>query len=450
MNLLLLLAGFRAWSGSPVEIVTRVFGAVSLFALEMQLATWTGLATRSTLIAVNVGVAAALLIWSRRTAGLARDTGDRRTAGERRLWIACAGVAVVVAALAARLPLEAADPYHLERIQRIEQTGTLSYDPDAHPKVNVLGWLYELSVADLGAVPLIGPAIVRGHGLLGLIVYTFTIRAIFQMLQAPVPPAGWLLMVIPVVFHQFVMVKNDLFGGIPAALALAWIVGRGSSGPAFETAWAGWLSGLAVGVKLTSFPLLPLYAGAVMWPRSGGRSRLLASATGGIAGLVAAGLLFVLVENVALYGAAVAPFTALGNRTGGIVDAATSLGRFVISLVDMGLVTRIVWPGRGGWGGTYGLPAIWALAVLVLAHRTTLARRTLAACAAYWLLFAAIYPDADIAHRLALAPGIVAVAAACTLAAGDISPTWLRRLAPVVGALSAIQIVRSAFLYLER
>lgn len=447
MNLLLLLAGFRIWSGSPAEIVTRVFGALSLFALEMQLATWTGVMTRGTLVPVNLVAAAALLVWTR-PAPAPQDSD--RGAAPRTWQAAWAGVAIVVAVLAVRLPLEAADPYHLERMQRIQQMGTLAYDPAAHPKVNVLGWLYEASLADLAAIPVVGPVLLRGHGLLGLALYALTARATFQILHGAVPPAGWLVAVLPVVFHQFVMVKNDLFGAIPASLVLAWVVARTAETRVTVNAWAGWLAGLAIGVKLTSFPLAVVFGAATLWPPPGLAARLAASALGTAVGLVAAGLLFVLVENVAVYGDAVAPFAALGNRTSGIGDAAVSVGRFALSLLDMGLVTRDVWPGRGGWAGTYGLPLVWALSVLLAAWRTDLARRTLAACGLYWLLFAAVYPDADVAHRLALAPGLVAVAAASVLAAGDMVPAWLRRLAPVVGILSAVQILRSAFLYLVR
>jgi hypothetical protein len=87
---------------------------------------------------------------------------------------------------------------------------------------------------------------------------------------------------------------------------------------------------------------------------------------------------------------------------------------------------------------------------MALAWRAPLARRTRLVCGVYWLLFAGVYPDADVAHRLALAPGMVTVAAACVLADGDAMPAWPRRLAIVAGVLTAAQIVRSAVLYLQR
>jgi hypothetical protein len=358
---------------------------------------------------------------------------------------------VLVVLLNARLPLEAADPYHLERADRIAARGTLAYDAAAHPKVNVLGWLYELALADLRTLPAVGEAVVKFHGAIGVALYAVTVAALFQTLGVTLPLAGWLLAVVPAVFHQFVMVKNDLFGAVPAVLALAWLVARGREGPPLEAGWAGWLTGIGLGIKLTSFPLAIVCGGALVIERWRESRVLGAALIGGAAGLVAAGLLFILIENVRVYGAALAPYGPLGNRTEDVGHAAVSLGRFAISLVDMGLFTPSAWAGRGGWGGTYGLPLIWALAVLASAYRTALARRTLLVCGGYWLAFAAVYPDADIAHRLALAPGILAVAAAAALAGDEAHvPRWLQRLALPVVILSGAQIARSALLYFAR
>ena len=450
MNTLLLLAGFRAWSGSPVEVLTRVFCAVSLFALEMQLVTWTGVATLTTLAPVNGVIAAGLFIWLwRRDRRPAADTLASGAASAQ--WLPFVAAGVVVLLLNGSMPLEAADPYHLERVGRIQQLGTLAYDPDADARSNVMGWTYELVLADLGALPGAGPVALKFHGVIGLVLYALTAAAALQIVGPAPPAASWLLAVIPVVFHQLVMVKNDLFGAVPAALVLAWIAARGREGLPAEGAWAGWLTGIATGIKLTSFPLALVFGGALLVERRQDIRLLILSAAGGIVGLVAAGMLFLLVENASVYGSAVAPWGSLGNRTTGVGEAAVSLGRFGLSLVDLGLVTRAVWPGRGGWGGTYGLPVIWALCVLAFARRTPLARRTLLACGAYWVAFAAVYPDADVAHRMALAPGVVAVAAAAALAGRDPSvPRWLQRLAWPVVILSGLQIMRSTFLYLTR
>ena len=61
MNLLLLLFGFRVWSGSPLEMLTRALCALSLLALEMQLATWSGVATLTT-VRNQAGAGASLCI----------------------------------------------------------------------------------------------------------------------------------------------------------------------------------------------------------------------------------------------------------------------------------------------------------------------------------------------------------------------------------------------------
>jgi hypothetical protein len=464
MNILLLLAGVRAWSGSPVEILTRVFCAVALFALEMQVVTWTDAASLSSLVPLNAVVAAGLFIWFRR-----RDTNrvaePQDAATAPRQWLPFAASGVLVLLLNGLLPLEAADPYHLERIGRIEQLGTLAYDRDADARGNVMGWLYELVLADLGALPVAGPVALKFHGVIGLVLYALMAAAILQIAVPPLqrasrgtaagtlrgrgtgpgaPPASiWLLAVIPVAFHQLVMVKNDLFGAVPAALVLAWIAARGREAVPAEGAWAGWLTGIAVGIKLTSAPIAFVFGAALLADHRRSARMLALAIAGGIVGLVAAGMLFLLVENHAVYGSSVAPYAELGNRNAGIGEAAVSIGRFGISLVDMGLVTRRLWPGRGGWGGTYGLPVIWALCVLSCAWRTPLAQRTLIACGVYWVAFAAAYPDADV--------GVVAVAAAAAVSGSEPSvPPWLRRLAWPVVVLSGLQIVRSALLYLAR
>jgi len=165
MNLLLLLLGVHAWAGGAVEIMTRVFVAVSLFSLEMQLATWSGAATLRSLALFNVVLAAALFF----------------------------------------------------------------------------------------------------------------------------------------VFHQYALVKNDLFGAVPALLVLAWIVARLRGASVAEVAWAAWLAGIALGMKLTSFPLALVLAGVVLVERRD--LRVFGAAAGGAAvGLVAGGLLFTRVENSRTYG----------------------------------------------------------------------------------------------------------------------------------------------------
>jgi hypothetical protein len=60
-----------------------------------------------------------------------------------------------------------------------------------------------------------------------------------------------------------------------------------------------------------------------------------------------------------------------------------------------------------------------------------------------------VYPDADVAHRLVLAPGLLLIAAAAQQTEGDSSRArWSRRLLALALALSAAQIARSLWLYM--
>src|SRR6185295_8376717 len=76
-----------------------------------------------------------------------------------------------------------------------------------------------------------------------------------------------LLLVVPVMFHQLVLVKNDLFVGAIVLVASAWALTRADRASWREVAWASWLAGLAVAVKLTSLPVAVVLAGAVLWRR---------------------------------------------------------------------------------------------------------------------------------------------------------------------------------------
>jgi hypothetical protein len=245
-------------------------------------------------------------------------------------------------------------------------------------------------------------------------------------------------------------VKNDLMGAMPVLLVLAWVVARLRVASPVEVAWAAWLGGIALGMKLPSFPVAVILAGAIVVERR--EWRVLGAAAGGAAlGLVSGGLLFTFVENARIYGSSTEPLRELGNRNTTIGEIAVSVGRFFISLFDMGLVTHRWWPGRGGWGGTYGLPLIWAFALLLWSRHRPEVRRTAVIALAYWVAFAAAYPDADIAHRLAIAPGLLVIAVAAVIADDQAAAPRAFRLAAVaVIGVSAAQIVRSAALYLAR
>jgi len=358
---------------------------------------------------------------------------------------------VVVVSLNLATPLGTADPYHLQRAERIGLTGTLAYDPSANSKLNALGWLYELLLADVASVPVLGPTMIQLHGAAELALFTLAVGAVMHLVGRS-SRLGWcLLLTVPAVFHQLILVKNDLFGAVPAMVVLAWLVTRVSVAPPIEMAWAMWLAGIAFGLKLTSFPLVLVASVTIVAAQATDGKRLGAAVLGGLVGVIAGGLLFTLVENGRVYGSSLEPIRALGNRTASVGEAGTSVVRFLVSLVDLGTLTRRWWPGRGGWGSTYGLPFVWALGVLCCARRQPDVRRTLWLAGSYALAFAAVYPDADVAHRLVLAPGLLVIAVASVVVQrGADVPRWIQPAGFAVAALSGVQVARSAVLYWVR
>ena len=423
----------------------------------MQLATWTSVFTLQSLFLLNAAILVVSFAVTRREAVLDLPY--------RPFSLAVGALAVLVLVVNVVHPLQAADPYHLERMAQIQRFGTLAYDPiNPDPKVNVLGWTYELMLADIDQIPWVGHWLLRVHGLFGIALYVLAIGTARTWFAPWRPPSSvaprssthWCraaVFVVPVVFHQFVLVKNDLFGALPALAVLAWLVARAARADTREILWAAWLTGFAVAIKLTSAPLALIFAAAVAIERTDRLAVLWPVIGGGIVGALCGGMAFTMIENVRWYGSLLAFREAGGayNRNATIGEMAIGIGRFAISLFDLGLVTRRVWPGRGGWGGTFGLPMIWAIGVLLWRYRASaVARRALWIAGAYFLVFAAIYPDADIAHRLALAPGLLVIVTATSLTAGDDRPSrTIRATLAVVMVLSAAQILRSAVLYLS-
>ncbi|HEY1306357.1 MAG TPA: hypothetical protein VGF24_22540 [Vicinamibacterales bacterium] len=445
MNLILLLLAARCWQGRPIERATRVLASIAALSLEMQVATWSGLATLDRLVLFNgVLAVASFFLWAR------SPTGTREP-GIVPPWPATVALAALVVAVSAVRPVTAADPYHLLRVEQIQRIGTLAYDPAvADVKVNALAGSYELVLADL-RVPGTGLSLVRLNGLFGLALYLVALSAIAEWLP---PPNRWMLvvlLVIPVVYDQLVLVKNDLFGAVPALIALAWLVARLPDARSSEVAWAAALVGFAVGVKVSSVPIAVVFAIAVLHDRRSDWTALAMMIAGGIAGAVAGGLLFTILENVRIYGGIVAPYAELGNQTTTPGQAMVSIGRFAMSLVDMGIVTPRVWPGRGGWGGTFGLPFVWALVVMAVNWQIPNVRRAAVICGGCFVLFAALYPDADVAQRMMIAPGVlIVVTAVWSLATPGPWAPRLRTALSIVIALSAAQIARSAYLYTIR
>ena len=463
MNLLLLAIAFRVWSGTAVSAFLRLMAAIALFSLEMQVATWWQLGTLRSLRLVNVGIAAAGVLWhahwrarGRRahTPGRADDVESPLALPDRRPRLppvsGILALTAIVTALALLRPVTGADPYHLHRVDQITARGTLAYDPAAPDiKVNALAGVYELLLADL-RIPGMATAFVRLHGVLGLGFYLVSVAAAARWIPLRRRWPLLIFLVVPVIFHQFVLVKNDLFGALPAFVALAWVVARGSRMSVGDVAAAAALAGFAVGVKISSAPLAIVVALFVIADHH--KWRPIGAALGaGLAGAVAGGLLFTLAANHAVYGGAVGPYVSLGNRHESVGSALIGVGRFAMSLIDLGTVTPRVWPGRGGWGSTFGLPLVWALVVLACRRGDRTAQRALIAGAGGFIAFAASYPDADIAHRLVVAPGLLMILVAVGLVdREDRQSAWLRHALIPVLALSALQVARSAVLYLQR
>jgi len=442
VNLALLLIAAQVWRAGPVDAFARVTLAVALLSLEMQAVTVLGAGSLWSLAFVNAPLAAVwIYAWPPRP--------QPRAAGTSLPWTAIVVLAAIGAVLATR-PLVGADPYHLDRVAQIQRLGTLDYDTTADIKVNVLASSYELLLADLGQVPWIGGLLIRLHALFSLAYFTLGVAAVRRWLPGGRTWCWAAVFVVPVVFHQLAFVKNDLYSATPALVALAWILVRARDAGSREIAAAAALAGLAVAMKWVSFPLALVMAAWVVWYRGRDTAALAALVAGAAAGAVAGGLPFTLAQTARVYGHPLEPLAALGNRTTGFADALVSIGRFVLSLFDFGVVTRQWWPGRGGWGATFGAPFIWAVVVTAGAWASPAVRGAAVVAACYFAAFAAVYPDADVAHRLVLAPGLLLIAAAAQQTDGDDRRArWYRRLLAVALALSAAQIARSLWLYMS-
>jgi hypothetical protein len=450
MNLMALAAGLLPWAATPASAFTRLYLACSLLSVEAQLVTWLGVGTLDTLVPFNVGFAATCMTWHL----FRRDPawGWLRAVRAGLPTGVLPALVLLVAALNLWRPVVAGDPYELDRILQIERTGTLAYSPDVDPKANFVAAFYELMLADLASIPVAGDWLLRLHGVLGALVLSLALVAVHTWL--PVGGAWWpgtLPFVMPVVFHQFVLIKSDLFIGAAALVALAWAVGDRRTSRAIDTLRAGWLAGVVVAAKLTNGAVAVAVALAV-WLRQRDARSLVTAAAGLATGIAAGGLLLTFWQNAQAYGD---PFaTAQVERMGNLNRSAGAVGvglmRFVLSLVDQAFFTRQLWPGRGGWGGAFGLPLLWALAVLGARARQAIeARAALAAGGLCLLALGVTFPDADLAHRLALGPGLLLVCTAVSVSTHAPAP-WMRTSAVTVVVFSVAQILRSAALYLVR
>ncbi len=450
MNLIALLAGLLPWAATPVSAFSRIYVACSVLSLEAQAATWLGRGTLDSLVPLNLLLAVVAAGWQM-AAG--RSTWQWVGLTKRLLPMPVVlGLFAVVISLNLWRPVEAADPYELDRLRQIEDVGTLRYSADIDPKANIVGGFYELVLGDLHGVPRVGPVLVQFHGIIGLLIVSLAFAAAQTWL--PIVGSIWasaVVFTIPVVFHQLVLIKSDLFIGAPAFVALAWAVGSVGRAHLREVWWAGWLAGLVVAAKLTN-SAVALAVGVSVLARDRSWRPLVTTGAAVVAGMVAAGILLTFWQNARFYGDpfAVLQVENMGNLNHSVGEALLGLSRFVISFFDWSLITRMIWPGRGGWGGTFGLPFIWALIVLIASSRTQpIAGRALLAGGVCLVAFGLTFPDADVAHRLAMGPALLIVVAGASVAQAT-GRRWAVRILPIVVVLSAAQILRSAMLYFVR
>ena len=352
MNLVALLAALLPWADTPVAAFMRLYIACGVLSLEAQVITFVGRGSLDMLVPVNLAALVVVTAWHLKTHQPAWRWVNPTAA--RLPGMALALLAIVVVALNLRLPAEAADAYQLERVLQIERSGSLIFSADIDPKANIVGAFYELMLADLQGVPAIGPWLVRFHGIFGLLIYSLAIAAAQTWFPCRNAWARALLFVVPVVFNQFVLIKNDLFIAAPALVALAWAAGTTSAPSIRDAFWAAWLAGLVVAAKLTN-GAVALVVGAGVILRDRQWRPVFAAALGLGVGIITGGLLLTLWQNAAWYGDpfARAQVEAIGSLNRSLSAVGTGFIRFLVSWFDLGVFTRTYWPNRGGWGGTY-------------------------------------------------------------------------------------------------
>jgi hypothetical protein len=469
LNLVLLTLACLAIGPASSPVWVAAVAGLCILSAETQIATWLG----APLELWQLAIAHAAIL------GLALASRDARARLASRLGIvrslpavpraAVAVLGLLLAVLVARAVLfvpESADPYHLVKTALLADTLSLRHLPVLDSKINVLGYLYELGLADLamGTEALQRWAGLQGPLLVGiyfaavlLILSAFAMKATADERQtgAAVPWHALLLpCLIPAVFHQGILVKNDLFAALLALPALLILYDEHATSRLGRCAAAGLLAGLAASVKATMLPVgLAIAICLPRTPDTVARRTRAAAGAGFLAGIVIGGLAYVSLANVATYGTVTGPISS-GNLVTSVTGAGVSLGRFVMSWFDASLVTRNLWPDRGGWGGAYGPAFVWALMVLAVhSVRNQRARRAMTITLVCLVPFGLLYPDADLAHRMALAPAVFAIIAAIEIeAARGAFQRWgpSAVAAALCVVVSAAMIARSSAAYLQQ
>jgi hypothetical protein len=464
--LLLVLLALPAAVRWPWYIVVGV--ALALFSMEWQLLSALGLdASVRWLALYHAAILGILLVRDRSRSLLLAKLKSAASfiaatpriverGSSRAIVAACLGTVMCVLVARATLFLpESADPYHLVKAWTLNATGSLRAVPSGDWKINAMGYLYELALVDmtLGYTPLQLWSGVQGPLL--FLAYVLMIVWALKRSTRSVPAYALLLPCLaPVAFHQGILIKNDLFAAlllIPALFRLHEFRPGAGSGAAMVI---GFLTGLAASVKTSSAPAVVAVALFLPWRPipDAARTRAVAAVGFGL-GILAGGLVFVVVENVSVYGSPTGLLSGTGNANESLPAAALSLGRFVMSWFDFSLLTRQLWPNRGGWGGAFGPAFLWALAVLVMRARDREPRRALGIALSCLVPFGLMYPDADMAHRLALAPAVFAILVAIEVEAAR---GTLKGWTPVAAAgivsivVSGALLARSSWQYLRQ
>ena len=430
MNLLLLLA--TAWSlaiHARYGLLWSILLALCAFSLEMQFLTVVAVGDHRTVTVINVGVFLLTQLFPRCRIALVaslRDVATGLTNSIYRLRVAVGtapsclvrlilcllAIPILIVGLRGVLYLpESADPYHLMKVFQIERSGSLEYIDVLDHKINDLSFFYELLLTDLKATPLVGETLLRISGLLLLLSYLGLILGRLARSDISVQALSlWgCLFFVPVFYPHFFLIKNDYIVFLFAFSALGFIYNSNPGTPIREYVLTGLLVGLSLSLKFTTFPIV--IALALFLPYGSVRRFLhsrVSAAVGVLAGVISGGLVFTWLSNLVAYGDVLGPMRFTGNLVSSPSGGVVSLGRFLMSLADLGLVTPVVWPSRGGWGGNLGILFLGLLAIQVwlIASRQQ-SWRLLALCLTCFVPFGATYPDADLSHRMVLAPAFL-------------------------------------------
>ncbi len=410
---------------SGLRVTWFFVAAIAIFSLEMQLVTVLRLRGLPVVTIVNgTGLVCCLLFQENRKRGGAFCRSlSRKIASDWGAWGGLSGCSnIVVAALIAVaftiicvrsffFQPDSVDPYHLMKVYHIERNGNIAYIPALDYKVNALGYLYELLLVDLRQIPVVGKAVFRSaNPILFLSFLLILLRAFREGAGRRQDLFLWTapLFVSPFL-TQFIVYKNDYFVFLLTLVALQVVHPTREDRQPEPFFFSGLAGGLALSTKFVSFPLVAVTL--IFLPKSP-RKFLWTSrgfwVLGFFLGALTGGFFFNISQNLAHYGSVMGPLENTGNMPVSLGQIGIDCFRFLLSLVDLGLVTPFRWPGRMQMGGNLGLvfAVLAGTYVALLAYRKAPLRPGLITLL-FFVLFSAAYPDSDVAHRMILAPAFL-------------------------------------------